>query len=135
MLRSTVPALPPAVCTGLALAMVLLSSADTFGQTSPAFGPLPAAPAAVPGDDMPLADYLGLLEKIAPAANEAARTYLAATQLRCGRALTVAELHQAMSQGDGDPVLMGLIRAAHIQDTAARSRLVAQIPCAPKGAR
>ena len=82
---------------------------------------------------MPLADYLGLLRQIAPAAEQGARTYLAAAQLRCGRAPTTTELRQALSEGDGHPALMGLIRAAHQQDKAARDRWIAQIPC-PRGA-
>lgn len=98
-------------------------------QTSPAFGALPASPAATPGDDIALADYLGLLRQIAPAAEHGARTYLAGAQLRCGRTLSTAELRRAMSQDSGDPVLMGMIRAAHVNDTAARYQLVAQIRC------
>ncbi|SDZ37329.1 hypothetical protein [Delftia lacustris] len=104
-------------------------------QTSPAFGPPPATSRSDTSDDIPLVDYLGLLQKIAPAAEEGARTYLAANQLRCARTLTTAELRRAMSQGDGDPLLMGLVRAAHLKDTAARDRLVAQIPCTPGAAR
>ena len=88
---------------------------------------------AAPADDMPLADYLGLLRQIAPAAEQGARTYLAAAQLRCGRAPTTTELRQALSEGDGHPALMGLIRAAHQQNKAARDRWIAQIPC-PRGA-
>ena len=61
----------------------------------------------------------------APAAESGARTYLAALRLRCGRALTTAELRQAVSEGEGNPALMGLIRAAHQKDSAARDRLVA----------
>jgi hypothetical protein len=85
--------------------------------------------------DIPLADYLGLLKQIAPAAESGARTYLAALRLRCGRALTTAELRQAVSEGEGNPALMGLIRAAHQKDSAARDRLVAQLPCLRGGTR
>ncbi len=87
----------------------------------------------LPGDDMPLADYLGLLAQIAPAAQEGAQTYLNAFQQRCGRTPSTAELRRAMSEGDGDPVLMGLIRAAHLRDTAARDSLVQRLRC-PAGA-
>ena len=38
-----------------------------------------------------------------------------------------------MSDGDGDPVLMGLIRASHLRDTAARERLAGQIRCPARG--
>lgn len=121
------------------LALFLLSATLATGaalaQTSPAFGPLSSAPGQGMTSDMPLADYLGLLKQIAPAAESGARTYLAAMQLRCGRALTTAELRHAVSEGEGNPALMGLIRAAHQKDTAARDRLVAQIPCPRGGTR
>jgi len=39
-----------------------------------------------------------------------------------------------MSQGDGDPVLMGLIRASYQRDSAAREQLAGQIACPDKGA-
>jgi hypothetical protein len=101
-------------------------------QTSPARGPLPASG---PDGDMPLADYLALLRRIAPAAEEGTRDYLAAFAQRCGRPLTMAALRRAMTEGDGDPVLMGLIRARHLQDTAAREQLAGQIRCPAKEAR
>jgi len=84
---------------------------------------------------MPLSDYLGLLRQIAPAAEDGARTYLAAARLRCGRELNTAELRLAMSQDAGDPVLMGLIRAAHTKDQLARQQLVAQVRCPLGGSR
>src|SRR5574338_355888 len=105
----------------------ILAGPAAWAQTSPARGPLPAS--APGGDDMPLADYLGLLRRIAPAAEEGAGDYLAAFAQRCGRPLTTAALRRAMAEGDGDPVLMGLIRARHQQDAAARERLAAQIRC------
>ncbi|MDT0136495.1 hypothetical protein [Acidovorax sp. PRC11] len=121
------------------LAALLLGYAFAAGislaQTSPAFGPLSATPSLDSSGDMPLADYLGLLKQIAPAAESGARTYLGALQLRCGRILTTAELRQAVSEGEGNPALMGLIRAAHQKDTAARDRLVAQLPCPRGGTR
>jgi hypothetical protein len=107
-------------------------TAGAAAQTSPAFGPLPAPAASAPAGDMPLADYLGLLRQIAPVAEEGARTYLAAMQLRCARALSTAEVRQAFTEGEGNPTLMGLIRAAYQKDTAARDRLVAQLAC-PRG--
>lgn len=112
-----------------------LAASTALAQTSPAFGPVASPSVAVPADDVPLADYLGLLRQIAPAAEQGARTYLAAVQLRCRRALTTAELRRALSDGDGHPALMGLIRAAHLQDTAARDRLVAQVPCPQRAAQ
>ena len=86
-------------------------------------------------NNMPLADYLGLLRQIAPAAETGARDYLAAFARRCGRALTPAELRRAMADGDGDPVLMALIRANHLGDTAGREQLAGQIHCPGKAAR
>lgn len=112
-----------------------LATGTALAQTSPAFGPLSAASSQDASGDMPLADYLGLLKQIAPAAESGARTYLGALQLRCDRALTTAELRQAVSEGEGNPALMGLIRAAHQKDSAARDRLVAQLPCPRRGAR
>ena len=109
-----------------------LAAGISLAQTSPAFGPLSATPSQDASGDMPLADYLGLLKQTAPAVENGARTYLGALQLRCGRTLTTAELRHAVSEGEGNPALMGLIRAAHQKDTAARDRLVAQLPC-PRG--
>ncbi|MCL2590061.1 MAG: hypothetical protein FWD67_04075 [Betaproteobacteria bacterium] len=98
-------------------------------QSSPASGPLPGASAQGSGDAAVMADFLGLLGQIAPAAEEGARTFLAAVQLRCGYTPSAEELRRAMSQGDGNPVLMGLINAAHQQDAQARTRLIGQIQC------
>lgn len=97
-------------------------------QSGPAMAPPPAQ--AVPfTDDIPLADYLGLLQQIAPAAEDGARTYLAGVRLRCGRDLSPAELRRAMAREGGDPVLIGLIRAAHQKDRGVRQQLVTQIQC------
>ena len=123
--------------------LLMLGSALMVGtacaQTSPAFAPPVAGSAATPGPEatgnMPMADYLGLLKQIAPSAESGARTYLAAVRLRCGRTLSTAELRQAVSDGEGNPALMGLIRAAHQNDAAARARLVAQLPCPAGGPR
>jgi len=112
-----------------------LAASIAQAQTNPAFGPLSATPGQDTSGDMPLADYLGLLKQIAPAAESGARTYLGALQLRCGRTLTTAELRQAVSEGEGNPALMGLIRAAYQKDAAARDRLVAQLPCPRGGTR
>ncbi|UEC01779.1 hypothetical protein [Burkholderia vietnamiensis] len=120
----------------LALVADLVLAVDTaWAQSSPAFGPLPASSASAPTDDMPLADYLGLLQQIAPSAESGARVYVAAVRLRCRRELTTAELRQAIAEGEGNPILMGLIRAVHLKDTAARDRLIGQLPCSPGGTR
>jgi len=97
-----------------------------------------AAPAAAPpsvADDMPMADYLGLLAQIAPAAEEGARAYLQAYQQRCGRQLAAAELRRAMSDGDGDPTLMAMIRASHLRDSATLAQLGQRIACERRGSR
>lgn len=80
-----------------------------------------------------MADYLTFLGRIAPAAEQGARDYLAAFARRCGRELGSDELRRALAQGDGDPVLMGLIRASYQEDTVARMHWVAQIGCPTSG--
>lgn len=95
----------------------------------------PAAAAAAGADDMPMADYLALLEQIAPAARDGARAYLQAFQQRCGRSLQTAELRRAMSEGDGEPVLMAMIRASHLRDATALSQLGARVACNRRGVR
>lgn len=121
----------------LAFALIgLLAGSDVWAQSSPARVPLKTVQGNAPEtrftqftNDMPLPDYLGLLRQIAPAAEAGARDYLAAFERRCGRPLSAMELRRAMSQGDGDPVLMGLIRANQLSDAAARERLVGQVRC------
>ena len=99
-----------------------------------ACGAAGAAPPSV-ADDIPMADYLGLLAQIAPAAEEGARAYLQAYQQRCGRQLATADLRRAMSDGDGDPVLMAMIRASHLRDTSALGPLGQRIRCEQGPAR
>ena len=125
--------------TTLLFGLFLGAALAAEAQTNPAFGPLAADSSASavsgPPGDMPMADYLGLLKQIAPSAESGARTYLAAVRLRCGRTLSTDELRQAGSDGEGNPALMGLIRAAHQNDAAARAHLVAQLPCPAGGTR
>ena len=113
----------------LAALVALGTVATAHAQTSPALGPIHA------GSDMPMADFLGLLQQIAPAAAEGAKVYLGAYRLQCGRTLTTAELRQAISNEGGDPVLMGLIRAAQAQNIEQRAQLVRQIRCTAGGMR
>jgi hypothetical protein len=120
----------PLVPIGLALAAW---PPQTQAQTSPARGPLATTAAPAPSEAHQLADYLGLLQQIAPAAEGGARTYLAAIRLRCGRSLDITELRRAMAQDGGDPVLMGLIRATATRDPAARDHWVAQVACTRQG--
>ena len=79
--------------------------------------------------EMPMADYLGLLEHIAPAAREGAQAYVQAFEQRCRRALTTAALRRAMSDGSGDPVLMEMIRASQLRDAKALSALAQRVDC------
>lgn len=88
-----------------------------------------AQQAASASTDIPLPDYLGLLAQIAPAARDGAEAYLRAHERRCGRAMTTAELRRAMSQGPGDPVLMGMIRASQFRDPKAISEWAGRIRC------
>jgi len=78
---------------------------------------------------MPMADYLALLAQIAPAAEEGAKAYLQAFLQRCGRPLVTADLRRATSDGDGDPVLMAMIRASQLRDATTLALLGAQVAC------
>ena len=82
---------------------------------------------ATPADAVPMNDYLGLLAQISPAAREGAQGYLQAFQRRCSRALTTPDLRRAVSDGDGDPVLMGMIRANHPSQQAQRDVTLQQL--------
>jgi len=108
----------------LAALIALGTVATAHAQTSPARGSISTT------NDMPLSDYLGLLQQLAPAAAEGAKVYLAAYRLQCGQTLSTGDLRQAMSKDGGDPVLMGLIRATQEQNTAQRTQWVRQIRCA-----
>lgn len=84
-------------------------------------------------DDIPLDVYLDALAQISPAAREAADTYLQAFQRRCNRSLTTRELRRAVADGDGDPVLMGMIRAVYQKDANALRTLSSSVSCARRG--
>lgn len=113
----------------LSALIALLAFSSAHAQTSPARGAITAE------GDMPMADFLVLLQQIAPAAAEGAKVYLGAYRLQCGRTLSTAELRHALAREGGDPVLMGLIRATQQQDLAARTQLVRQIRCPAGGVR
>lgn len=81
------------------------------------------------GGDVPMAEYLALLSRVAAPAREGADAYLAAFQARCGRPLTSLELRRAMAAGGGDPTLMAMIRAAATRDQASMLRLRASVSC------
>lgn len=110
------------------LALALCAAASVHAQTSPVPAS-PAQPASVPSDDIPMADYLGLLQQIAPAARDGAQAYMHAYQQRCGRSLTTPVLRRAMSEGSGDPVLMGMIRASQLRDDKSLSELSQRVAC------
>ena len=117
------------------LASTLLVFALSAAGTTPVFAQTsPAQPGAPGTGEMPIEDYMALLARIAPAAHDGARAYRQAWLQRCGRPLTTAELRVAMAVGDGNPVLMGMIRASHLRDAAALASLAAQIDCT-RGAR
>jgi len=105
------------------IALALVTSLVTNGSSAQTARGLSATPA----DDVPMNDYLGLLAQISPAAREGAQGYLQAFQRRCGRALTPHELRRAVSDGDGDPVLMGMIRANHPSQQAQRDVTLQQL--------
>jgi len=85
----------------------------------------PPGPSA--SDDIPMTDYLGLLAQISPAAREGAQVYLQSFQQHCGRTLTALELRQAIAQGDGDPILMAMVRASHPSQQAQRDDTLMQL--------
>ena len=91
-----------------------------------------SAGAQVTRDDVPMDEYLLVLERIAPAAREAAQAYLQAVQSKCGRPMRTLELRRRVAEGGGEPVLMAMIRAAHDQDTDALRSLSARVPCGGK---
>jgi hypothetical protein len=91
--------------------------------------PVPMSASVPSTGEMPMADYLGLLEQIAPAARDGAQAYVQAFEQRCRRTLTTAALRQAISEGSGDPVLMEMIRASQLRDAKALSLLAQRIDC------
>ena len=107
------------IVAALALAAGLMANGSSAQTAS---GITPAA-----AEDVPMEDYLGLLAQISPAAREGAQAYLQAFQRRCGRALTPQELRRAVSDGDGEPVLMGMIRANHPSQQAQRDVTLQQL--------
>ena len=107
------------IVTALALVTGLVANGSS-AQTASGVTPTAA-------EDVPMDDYLGLLAQISPAAREGAQGYLQAFQRRCGRSLTTQELRRAVSDGDGDPVLMGMIRANHPSQHAERDVTLQQL--------
>jgi hypothetical protein len=111
---------------------VPLLAAVTFGasaQTSPAF---PDEAAARLDGEVPLDEYLSALQQISPVARDAIDDYLAAYARRCGRPLPTGELRRRVSEGNGDPQLMAMIRATQQRDEEALRRLRATLDCGSK---
>ena len=82
-------------------AWVICAWGAALGQTSPAQGPLPVAtvPSSV-HEDLEIADYLALLQRIAPASEAGARNYLAAVRLQVrSRRWVSAALRNALWHG------------------------------------
>jgi len=113
----------------LSALIALLAFSSAQAQTSPARGAISTE------GDMPMADFIALLQQIAPAAADGAKVYLGAYRLQCGSTLSTSELRHALAREGGDPVLMGLIRSSQQQDMTARAQLVRQIRCAAGGTR
>lgn len=114
-------------------ALVFLAALTSFVPALPALAQTSSEPAVT--GDVPMADYLALLQQISPAAHQGAQAYLQAHERRCRRSLSSRELRQAMAEGDGDPLLMAMIRASHLQDGPGLTRLGEQVSCTRKAAR
>jgi aminopeptidase N len=105
---------------------LMVSAASTGLQAQP--NTTASASNATPApDDISVEDYLGLLAQISPAARDGAQAYLQAFQQRCGRTLTTMALRAAISQSDGDPILMGMMRASHPSQQAQRDATMKQL--------
>jgi hypothetical protein len=114
-------------------ALVFLAALTSFVPALPALAQTSSEPAVT--GDVPIADYLALLQQISPAAHQGAQAYLQAHERRCRRSLSSRELRKAMAEGDGDPLLMAMIRASHLQDGPGLTRLGEQVSCTRKAAR
>lgn len=110
-----------------------LVAVTAFAAALPALAQTSSEPVVM--GDVPMADYLALLQQISPAAHQGAQAYLQAHERRCRHSLSSRELRQAMAEGDGDPLLMAMIRASHLQDGPGLTRLGEQVSCTRKAAR
>lgn len=82
-------------------------------------------------DDAAMAEYLGLLDQIAPPAREGAEAFMAAFRRKCGRDLRSSELRRAVADGNGNPVLMQMMRAKHDRNESELARLAGLVECRP----
>lgn len=85
--------------------------------------------AAAMSDDVPLDEYLRTLERIMPSARDGAEAYMTAFEKKCGRPMLTIELRAAVAEGDGDPILMAMIRASHYKDVGVLESLETAVPC------
>lgn len=76
-----------------------------------------------------LEEYLTTLGQINQAARVGAEVYLRVYQNRCGHPMGVGELRRAITDGNGDPVLMGIIHAAYHKDASTLRAMSTQISC------
>ncbi len=84
---------------------------------------------AAMSDDVPLDEYLRALEKITPAARDGAEAYMTAFEKKCRRPMRTIELRTAVSNGNGDPILMAMIRASHYKDLSVLESLATAVSC------
>ena len=90
------------------------------------------AASVITRDDVPLEEYLRMLEVIAPSARGGAEAYMASFRRKCGRPLRTIELRRLVADERGDPVLIQMIQATHYRDPAALQQLDARVAC-PRG--
>ena len=110
------------------LAVAGIAASQTPVTPGAATQPPIAAPAA-----LPMQEYLAVLQRIAPAARDGAEAYLQAFARRCRRELTVAELRRRVADDGGDPLLMQMMRAAHVRNLALLEALAASVRCGARG--
>ena len=116
-----------------AFALLCLATAGaSSGQTPVVPGAATQPPLAAPAE-LPMQEYLFLLQQIAPAARDGAEAYVQAFARRCRRELTVAELRRRVADDGGDPLLMQMMRAAHVRDRALLEALAASVRCGARG--
>jgi hypothetical protein len=84
---------------------------------------------AAMSDDVPLDEYLRALERLTPAARDGAEAYMTAFEKKCRRPMRTIELRTAVSEGNGDPILMAMIRASHYKDLSVLESLATAVSC------
>jgi hypothetical protein len=117
----------------LLIAFGCLAAVGAVLAQTPVTPGAPMQPPIAVQNDLAMQDYLFLLQQIAPAARDGAEAYLQAFALRCGRRLNVDELRRRVADGSGEPVLMQMIRAAHVRDEKRIAQLGTSIRCEAGG--